>query len=35
MDPHSVVTLHLIDEDGQPTRHAVNVIIDFCRMRLR
>lgn len=32
--PHSVVTLHLIDEEGQPTRQAVDEIIDFYKMRL-
>ena len=32
--PHSVVTLHLIDEDGQPTRRALDEIIGFFRMRL-
>jgi len=33
-NPHSVVTLHLIDEQSQPTRKAVAEIIDFFRMRL-
>lgn len=33
--PHSVVTLHLVDEAGQPTRRAVDEILDFYRMRLR
>jgi dienelactone hydrolase len=32
--PHSVVTLHLIDEEGQPTRQAVEEILDFFKMRL-
>src|SRR5262249_4921033 len=27
--PHSVVTLHLIDEQGQPTRQAVDEILGF------
>jgi dienelactone hydrolase len=33
-NPHSVVTLHLIDEQNQPTRQAVDEIIGFFRMRL-
>lgn len=33
-NPHSVVTLHLIDEEGQPTRVARDEILDFFRMRL-
>jgi dienelactone hydrolase len=33
--PHSVVTQHLIDERGQPTRQAVDEIIAFFRMRLQ
>lgn len=32
--PHSVVTLHLIDEEGEPTRAARDEILDFFRMRL-
>ncbi len=32
--PHSVVTAHLIDEDGQPTRQAVDEILGFFRQRL-
>ena len=32
--PHSVVTLHLIDEAGQPTRKAVDDILAFFKMRL-
>jgi len=32
--PHSVVTLHLIDEAGQPTAEARDEILDFFRMRL-
>lgn len=32
--PHSVVTVHLIDEAGQPTRAASDEIIDFFRVRL-
>lgn len=34
-NPHSVVTQHLIDEAGQPTRKAVDDIITFFRKRLR
>jgi len=33
-NPHSVVTVHLIDEQNQPTRQAVEEIIGFFRMRL-
>jgi dienelactone hydrolase len=33
-NPHSVVTLHLIDEEGQPTRRARDEILAFFRMRL-
>jgi dienelactone hydrolase len=33
-NPHSVVTVHLIDEAGQPTRRAVDEIIAFFRGRL-
>jgi dienelactone hydrolase len=33
-NPHSVVTLHLIDEEGQPTRAARDEILNFFRMRL-
>lgn len=33
-NPHSVVTLHLIDEEGEPTRAARDEILDFFRMRL-
>lgn len=32
--PHSVVTLHLIDEVGEPTVEARDEILDFFRMRL-
>jgi dienelactone hydrolase len=35
MPPHSVVTLHLIDEAGQPTRQAVDEILAFFADRLR
>jgi hypothetical protein len=34
MPPHSVVTLHLIDREGEPTRAALDEILDFFRMRL-
>ncbi|ALG84276.1 dienelactone hydrolase family protein [Gordonia phthalatica] len=33
--PHSVVTEHLIDEPGQPTRDTLDEIIDFFRRKLR
>ena len=33
-NPHSVVTLHLIDEAGQPTLRARDEILEFFRMRL-
>lgn len=33
-NPHSVVTLHLIDEAGQPTVAARDEILDFFAMRL-
>jgi len=33
-NPHSVVTRHLIDEEGEPTRAARDEILDFFRMRL-
>lgn len=32
--PHSVVTLHLIDEEGQPTAQARDEILEFFRARL-
>lgn len=31
---HSVVTLHLIDDEGQPTRKALDEIISFYKQRL-
>ena len=34
-NPHSVVTLHLIDRAGQPTRAAVDEILGFFASRLR
>jgi dienelactone hydrolase len=33
-NPHSVVTLHLIDEENQPTRKAVDEILGFFKTRL-
>jgi dienelactone hydrolase len=35
MRPHSVVTLHLIDREGEPTRSAVDEILGFFKTRLR
>lgn len=34
-NPHSVVTQHLINEDGQPTKKAVDDILAFFEMRLK
>ncbi len=34
-NPHSVVTLHLIDREGEPTRQARDEILKFFRMRLQ
>jgi dienelactone hydrolase len=33
-NPHSVVTAHLIDRDGEPTRAAVDEILGFFALRL-
>jgi len=33
-NPHSVVTNHLIDREGEPTRQAVEEILGFFRTRL-
>jgi hypothetical protein len=33
-NPHSVVTEHLIDEEGQPTYAAVGEVLDLFRRRL-
>ncbi|MET4492164.1 dienelactone hydrolase family protein [Bradyrhizobium sp. LA7.1] len=33
--PHNVVTVHLIDEEGQPTRKARDEILAFFALRLR
>jgi dienelactone hydrolase len=35
MRPHSVVTLHLVDREGEPTRAALDEILAFFAMRLR
>jgi dienelactone hydrolase len=35
MRPHSVVTLHLIDRAGEPTRAAVDEILEFFAIRLK
>jgi hypothetical protein len=34
MPPHSVVTVHLIDRAGEPTREALDEILGFFRTRL-
>ena len=34
-NPHCVVTLHLIDEAGQPTVQARDEILEFFKMRLK
>jgi hypothetical protein len=34
MKPHSVVTEHLIDEPGEPTRAALDQVLDLFRTRL-
>jgi dienelactone hydrolase len=34
-NPHSVVTLHLIDRAGEPTRRAVDEILEFFGKRLK
>ncbi len=33
--PHSVVTLHLVDREGEPTRAAVDEILGFFKRRLK
>jgi hypothetical protein len=33
-NPHSVVTLHLVDREGEPTRAALDEILGFFRARL-
>ena len=35
MRPHSVVTLHLVDREGEPTRQALDEILAFFAERLR
>ena len=35
IDPHSVVTIHLVDQEGEPTRDAVDEILAFFDERLR
>lgn len=35
MPPHSVVTRHLIDEEGEPTRKALDEILAFYKTRLK
>ncbi len=35
LPPHSVLTLHLIDREGEPTRAAVDEILEFFARRLR
>ena len=34
MPPHSVVTAHLVDREGEPTRQALDEILGFFRTRL-
>jgi len=34
MPPHSVVTEHLIDKPGEPTRAALDQVLDLFRSRL-
>ncbi|MFG2617105.1 dienelactone hydrolase family protein [Streptomyces sp. NPDC048507] len=34
MPPHSVLTEHLVDETGQPTREALDSVLDLFRTRL-
>uniref|UniRef100_A0AAU2JY86 Dienelactone hydrolase family protein n=1 Tax=Streptomyces sp. NBC_00049 TaxID=2903617 RepID=A0AAU2JY86_9ACTN len=34
LPPHSVLTEHLIDEPGQPTRQALDTVLDLFRTRL-
>jgi len=35
MKPHSVLTEHLIDQPGQPTRAALDQVLDFLRTKLQ
>ncbi|WP_405827920.1 MULTISPECIES: dienelactone hydrolase family protein [unclassified Streptomyces] len=34
LSPHSVLTEHLVDEPGQPTRQALDTVLDLFRTRL-
>jgi dienelactone hydrolase len=34
MPPHSVLTEHLIDEEGEPTRDALDLVLDHLRRKL-
>ncbi|MFE1901826.1 dienelactone hydrolase, partial [Streptomyces yangpuensis] len=34
LPPHSVLTEHLIDEPGRPTREALDAVLDLFRTRL-
>ena len=34
MSPHSVLTEHLVDEPGQPTRAALDQVLELLRTRL-
>jgi len=34
LPPHSVLTEHLVDEPGQPTRAALDLVLDHFRTRL-
>jgi hypothetical protein len=33
-NPHSVVTEHLVDQEGTPTRAALDAVLDLYRTRL-
>ena len=35
MKPHSVVTMHLINQEGEPTRAALDEILQFFADRLK
>jgi hypothetical protein len=34
MKPHSVLTEHLVDQPGTPTRHALDDVLDLFRTKL-
>jgi hypothetical protein len=34
LNPHSVLTEHLIDEPGEPTQAALHQVLEFLRSRL-